>query len=144
MCQNLKPDKATQPKLDIVPSIDDNPVMCGAPVMMSTPLASVHDKAHEALRKWYQNSVNWVSVAAKQELEKGTYPVASRDMGAGTCRACVSMSMRVRWYRGLMAAANAAFTHVWRGRRPSNAFQERVFSTSAFVRSSLRSRTEAH
>ncbi|OWZ18587.1 hypothetical protein PHMEG_0007302 [Phytophthora megakarya] len=36
----------------------------------------------------------------------------------------------------------AALARVWLGRSPSNAFQERVFSTRGFIMSNLRTRTD--
>ncbi|KAF4140194.1 hypothetical protein GN958_ATG10627 [Phytophthora infestans] len=51
----------------------------------------------------------------------------------------------IRWFREsgrFIFPSVAALARIWLGKCPSNALQERVFSTGGFVMSSLRTRTD--
>ncbi|KAF4136244.1 hypothetical protein GN958_ATG14563 [Phytophthora infestans] len=150
-------DVDTPPNLDLVPSVDDELVMCGAPLVASsssnTPVASLHDRADEVLAKWYQHSVNWVPVALQQasddqlteaDLTKLLLVRRRNDVCWNLQALCEHIDI-CHWYRETGAAtfpSIAALARVWLGRSPSNAFQERVFSTGAFVMGPLRTSTD--
>ncbi|KAI9992740.1 hypothetical protein PInf_014608 [Phytophthora infestans] len=142
---SLHTDVDTPPNLDLVPSVDDELVMCGAPLVASssrnTPVASRHDRADEVLAKWYQHSMNWVPVALQQASDD---QLTEADFHQVTPTLCEHIDI-CHWYRETGAAtfpSIAALARVWLGRSPSNAFQERVFSTGAFVMGPLRTSTD--
>ncbi|KAI9995352.1 hypothetical protein PInf_012409 [Phytophthora infestans] len=154
---SLHTDVDTPPNLDLVPSVDDELVMCGAPLVASsssnTPVASLHDRADEVLAKWYQHSVNWVPAALQQasddRLTEADFTklllVRRRNDVCWILQALCEHIDICHWYRETGAAtfpSIAALARVWLGRSPSNAFQERVFSTGAFVMGPLRTSTD--
>ncbi|ETK77029.1 hypothetical protein L915_16667 [Phytophthora nicotianae] len=154
---SLHTDVDTPTNLDLVPSVDDKLVMCGAPLVASssssTPVASLHDQADEVLAKWYQHSVNWVPAALQQasddQLTEADFTksllVRRRNDVCWNLQALCEHIDICHWYRETGAATFptiAALTRVWLGRSPSNAFQERVFSTGAFVMGPPRTSTD--
>ncbi|ETN02084.1 hypothetical protein PPTG_16739, partial [Phytophthora nicotianae INRA-310] len=154
---SLHTDVDTPTNLDLVPSVDAKLVMCGAPLVASssssTPVASLHDQADEVLAKWYQHSVNWVPAALQQasddQLTEADFTksllVRRRNDVCWNLQALCEHIDICHWYRETGAATFptiAALARVWLGRSPSNAFQEHVFSTGAFVMGPPRTSTD--
>ncbi|EEY62241.1 uncharacterized protein PITG_14162 [Phytophthora infestans T30-4] len=154
---NIDADLDMPPNLDLVSSVHDELVMCGAPVPTEAPpensMASLHDQADRVLDKWYQYTVQWVRVAVQQapdemlSTEDFTRLLLVRHDDS-VCWRLQALAKHVdicRWYRDAgskLFPSIAALARVWLGRSPSNAFQERVFSTGAFVMNSLRTSTD--
>ncbi|KAE9179415.1 hypothetical protein PF002_g27822 [Phytophthora fragariae] len=60
----------TPPNMDLVPTVDDDLVICGAP-LMSTPanselMSSIRDQANQVLDEWFTHTEQWVRVAVHQ------------------------------------------------------------------------------
>ncbi|KAI9994681.1 hypothetical protein PInf_011507 [Phytophthora infestans] len=145
------------PNLDLVPSVHDELGMCGAPVPTEAPpensMASLHDQADRVLDKWYQYIVQGVRVAVQQAPDEmlsteGFTRLLLVRHDDNVCWRPQALAKHVdicRWYRDARSKlfpSIAALARVWLGRSPSNAFQERVFSTGAFVMNSLRTSTD--
>lgn len=155
--ENEKSAQSFVPNLDLVPSIDDSSILCGAPVVVTTTPSvsesSFDAQADEVLARWLQYSVQWVPVAMHQAQsddvteEELTQKLLMRRGGV-VCWRLEALCKHIdicRWFRETGCAqfpSIAALARVWLGRSPSNAVQERVFSTGGFVMSSLRTRTE--
>lgn len=131
-----------------MPSIDDDMVICGAPMTRSAhdnpSSRRVHAEADAILTKWYDYSVQWVLVAVQQAEDDGltaedfTRLILVRRNGKvcwrvqGLCK-LVDVCW---WFRETGAAlfpSVAALASAWLDRSASNALQERVFSTGVFV-----------
>ncbi|KAE9069211.1 hypothetical protein PF010_g26752 [Phytophthora fragariae] len=53
----------TPPNMDLVPTVDDDLVICGAP-LMSTPanselMSSIRDQANQVLDEWFTHTEQW-------------------------------------------------------------------------------------
>ncbi|KAE9278236.1 hypothetical protein PF008_g28662 [Phytophthora fragariae] len=144
------------PNFDLVPSTDDEKMICGAPsqsTAAATPLASLNEEAGKILEEWYQFTVDWVATAVLQSTDTAkssddfTPLLLVRRNGVVCWRVeavCEHVDI-LRWFREVGSArfpSIAALARIWLGRAPSNAFQERVFSTGGIVMSNLRTRTD--
>ncbi|POM66543.1 Hypothetical protein PHPALM_17582 [Phytophthora palmivora] len=121
----------------------------------TTPLSTLCDQADKVLQEWLQYTVDWVTVALHQSVDKTktrddwTRLLLVRSGGAICWRVeaiCEHVNI-LSWFSESGSAlfpSIAALARVWLGRAPSNAFQERVFSTGGIVMSSLRTRTDNH
>ncbi|KAG1704888.1 hypothetical protein DVH05_004916 [Phytophthora capsici] len=145
------------PNLDLVPSMEDDGVLCGAPLTLedagSRSLSSLHQKADEVLNRWLSHNVPRFQVAVQQADDKGmTAETMTRLLLVrrnGTVRWSLQDLFKhvdvLRWFKEVGAKqfpSIAALARVWLGRASSNAFQERVFSTSGLVMSSRRTSTD--
>ncbi|ETM52251.1 hypothetical protein L914_04101 [Phytophthora nicotianae] len=119
-------------QLDLVPSMDDDDMQCGAPLTLEDAgrrsLSSLRQEADEVLDRWLSHNVPWVQVAVQQADDKGM-----------TAEAMTGLLLEVGAKRFPLVAVLA---RVWRGRVSSNAFQERVFSTGGLIMSSRRMSTD--
>ncbi|KAE9306014.1 hypothetical protein PR003_g21345 [Phytophthora rubi] len=144
------------PNFDLVPSTDDEKMICGAPFQSTaaaTPLASLNEEADKILEEWYQFTVDWVATAVLQSTDTAkssddfTPLLLVRRNGVVCWRVeavCEHVDI-LRWFREVGSArfpSIAALARIWLGRAPSNAFQERVFSTGGIVMSNLSTRTD--
>ncbi|KAE9069747.1 hypothetical protein PF007_g27197 [Phytophthora fragariae] len=62
--------------MDLVPTVDDDLVICGAP-LMSTPanselMSSIRDQANQVLDEWFTHTEQWVRVAVHQTTGERT------------------------------------------------------------------------
>ncbi|ETP03290.1 hypothetical protein F441_19731 [Phytophthora nicotianae CJ01A1] len=132
-------------QLDLVPSVDDDDMQCGAPLTLEDAgrrsLSSLHQEADEVLDRWLSHNVPWVQVAVQQADDKGMTAEAMTGLLLGLFKhldVC-------RWFKEVGAKqfpSVAVLARVWRGRVSSNAFQERVFSTGGLIMSSRRMSTD--
>ncbi|KAI9983052.1 hypothetical protein PInf_006969 [Phytophthora infestans] len=145
---NNSKDVGIPPSLDLVPSIEDDLVMYSvtlvASAMSSLPVSTLHEQADEVLNKWLKHTVQWVRVAIGQAPDS---KLTAEDFTRLLLRLqglCKHVDV-CKWFRETgspVFLSVAALARVWLGRSPSNAYQERVFSTGAFVMSSLSIRTD--
>ncbi|KAI9981425.1 hypothetical protein PInf_009177 [Phytophthora infestans] len=121
------------PNLDLVPSMEDEEMLCGAPLTLEDAgrrsLSSLHQEADEVLDRWLSHNVPWVQVAVQQADDKTM-----------TAEEITSLLLEIG---AKQFPSIAALARVWLGHVSSNAFQERVFSTSSLVMSSRRTSTDS-
>ncbi|KAI9995974.1 hypothetical protein PInf_013152 [Phytophthora infestans] len=140
------------PNLDLVPSVEDDLIMYGSTLvtsaMNSSPVSTLHEQADEVLRKWLKHTVQWVRVAVDQDLDSKLTPedftrlllVQHQDIVCWRLQGLCKHMDVCKWFRETgspLFPSVAALARVWLERSPSNAYQERVFPTGAFVMSSL-------
>ncbi|ETN00859.1 hypothetical protein PPTG_17709 [Phytophthora nicotianae INRA-310] len=131
-------------QLDLVPSMDDDDMQCGAPLTLEDAgrrsLSSLRQEADEVLDRWLSHNVPWVQVAVQQADDKGMTAEAMTGLllvrRSGTVRWSLQGLFKhldvCRWFKEVGAKrfpSVSVLARVWRGRVSSNAFQERVFST---------------
>ncbi|KAG1695293.1 hypothetical protein DVH05_020672 [Phytophthora capsici] len=146
----------TSPNLGLVPYTDGE-VICGAPIEAVTEgealSPTLHEQADRVLEEWLQYTVDWVATAVQQAPEKTktsddfTLLLLVRRNGSVCWRveAVCEHEDILRWFREVGSSrfpSVAALARIWLGRAPSNAFQERVFSTGGIVMSNRRTRTD--
>ncbi|ETP31446.1 hypothetical protein F442_19684 [Phytophthora nicotianae P10297] len=144
-------------QLDLVPSMDDDDMQCGAPLTLEDAgrrsLSSLRQEADEVLDRWLSHNVPWVQVAVQQADDKGMTAEAMTGLllvrRSGTVRWSLQGLFKhldvCRWFKEVGAKqfpSVAVLARVWRGRVSSNAFQERVFSTGGLIMSSRRMSTD--
>nr|KAE8921451.1 hypothetical protein PF009_g28272 [Phytophthora fragariae] len=146
----------SSPNFDLVPSVDDDKVICGAPIAVTKPTTTSktiqHAQADKVVDEWLEYTVDWVSVACRYSADENkskddfTPLMLVRRNGVVCWRVeavCEHVDI-LRWFRESASGrfrSIAALARIWLGRAPSNASQERVFSTGGFVMNSLRTRT---
>ncbi|KAF1790742.1 hypothetical protein GQ600_22554 [Phytophthora cactorum] len=107
------------PNLDLVLSIDDKVVLCGA----SAPLRSLHEKADDILTEWCNYSGQWVNVAVHQAAND---KLKAEDFtrlllvcrGDKVCRRFLGLFKQAtiwRWFRETGAALFPSVTALGRG-----------------------------
>ncbi|KAE8958011.1 hypothetical protein PR001_g31178 [Phytophthora rubi] len=127
---------------------DNEKVIYGAAIPMSTPeatpLSTLHHAVDKILQDWLQYMVDWIAVALHQTANKMMTKddltrlllVRRGDVIFYRVDALCEYVNILRWFRESGSAqfpSIAALSRVWLGRAPSNAFQERVISTGGFV-----------
>ncbi|ETL99118.1 hypothetical protein L917_03989 [Phytophthora nicotianae] len=141
------------PNLDLVPSMDDDDMQCGAPLTLEDAgrwsLSSLHQEADEVLDRWLSHNVSWVQVAVQQADDKGMTAEVMLVRRNGTVRWSLQGLFKhvdvCQWFKKVGAKhfpSVAALARVWLGRVSSNSFQERVFSTGGLIMSSRRTSTD--
>ncbi|KAI9982975.1 hypothetical protein PInf_006826 [Phytophthora infestans] len=145
---NNSKDVGIPPSLDLVPSVEDDLVMYGATLvasaMNSSPVSILYEQADEVLSKWLKHTVQWVRVAVDQAPDSKLTAKNFTRLLLRLQGLCKHVDV-CKWFRETgspVFLSVAALARVWLGRSPSNAYQERVFSTGAFVISSLSIRTD--
>ncbi|KAL3668463.1 hypothetical protein V7S43_006546 [Phytophthora oleae] len=144
------------PNFDLVPSMEDEGMLCGAPLELEDaggrPLSSLYEEADEVLERWLCHSVPWVQVAVHQAAKKRMCAEVLTRLLLVRRNGTVCWSLQgvfkyvefCQWFREVgvkQFPSIAALARIWLGRVSSNAFQERVFSTGGLIMSSLRTRT---
>lgn len=106
------------------------------------------------LDRWLSHNVPWVQVAVQQADDKTMTAEEITSLLLVRCNGTVRWSLQglfkhvdvLRWFKEIGAKqfpSIAALARVWLGHVSSNAFQERVFSTSSLVMSSRRTSTDS-
>ncbi|KAE9009413.1 hypothetical protein PR003_g14552 [Phytophthora rubi] len=147
----------SSPNFDLVPSVDDDKVICGAPIAVTKPTTTSntiqHAQADKVVDEWLEYTVDWVSVACRYSAGENkskddfTPPMLVRRNGVVCWRVeavCEHVAI-LRWFRESASGqfrSIAALARIWLRRAPSNASQERVFSTGGFVMNSVHTRTD--
>ncbi|ETN13452.1 hypothetical protein PPTG_08279 [Phytophthora nicotianae INRA-310] len=141
------------PNLDLVPSMDDDDMLCGAPLTLKDAgrrsLSSLHQEADEVLDRWLSHNVSWVQVAVQQADDKGMTAEVMLVHRNGTVRWSLQGLFKhvdvCQWFKKVSAKhfpSVAALARVWLDRVSSNSFQERVFPTGGLIMSSRRTSTD--
>ncbi|EEY57044.1 uncharacterized protein PITG_10617 [Phytophthora infestans T30-4] len=105
------------------------------------------------LEEWLQYTVDWVATTVQQAPGKTKTsddfaPLLLVRRNGSVCWRVEAVCEHVdilRWFREVGSSrfpSVAALARIWLGRAPSNAFQERVFSTGGIVMSNRRTRTD--
>ncbi|ETK74735.1 hypothetical protein L917_18261 [Phytophthora nicotianae] len=145
------------PNLDLVPSMDDDDMLCGAPLTLEDAdrrsLSFLLKEADEVLDRWLIHIVPWVQVAVQQADGKGMNAEAITGLLLVRRNGTVRWSLQglfkhvdVGWWfqenGAKLFSSVAALARVWLGRVSLNAFQERVFSTGGLIVSSRHTSTD--
>jgi hypothetical protein len=130
-------------------------VICGAAIPMAAPgipsLPTLHEQADNILQEWRQYMEDWTAVVQHQAAGKTTtkdklIPLLMVRCGDVYCWNVEALCEHIdiqRWFQSRFPSIEA-LARVWLGRAPSNALQERVFSTGGPVMSDQRTRTDNH